>query len=234
MMTETIPTPSVLFQDQDLLVISKPAGLLSVPDGYDSTLPHLKTVLEPKFGTLWLVHRLDKGTSGVMLLARHADAHRALNQAFRERNVRKIYHGLVTPPPPWEERIFGLPLKVNADRKHRTRVDLEEGKPAWTGCKVIMRRPQAVLMEITIKTGITHQIRAHLRANELMLVGESLYNAGLKPPTLTAPRMMLHAREITFRHPISCETLTFTAPYPDDFHEIYTRLRTTINPDGAP
>ncbi len=233
-MTETFPKPSIIFLDNDLLVINKPAGLLSIPDGYDPDLPHLKSVLEPDFGPVWLVHRLDKDTSGVMLLARNADAHRDLNRAFREHTVRKVYHGLVTPSPAWQEQVIDLPLKVNADRKHRTKVDLKVGKLAWTGCKVLTRGSEAVLMEITIKTGVTHQIRAHLRENNLMIIGELLYNAGLEPPVLTAPRTMLHARKITFHHPGSGEELTFTAPYPDDFRKIYTLLRTTTNPDGLP
>ncbi len=231
-MTEKLLQPDIIFQDPDLLIINKPAGLLSIPDGYDSNLPYLKAVLEPKFGPLWLVHRLDKETSGVMVLARNAEVHRSLNQAFREHIVRKIYHGLVTPPPQWQEMEIELPLKANADRKHRTRLNTLEGKPAWTGCKVLTRGSQAVLMEITIKTGITHQIRAHLRENNLMLIGETLYNAGLEPPPFTASRMMLHAREITFPHPLSGEALTFTAPYPDDFRETYTIIRITKDPNA--
>jgi len=79
------------------------SGLLSIPDGYDSSLPHLKIVLEPVYGKLWVVHRLDKETSGIMLLARNAGAHRSLNASFRERKIKKTYHSLVTPVPNWRE-----------------------------------------------------------------------------------------------------------------------------------
>ena len=98
-----LPTliPTILFEDEDLLVINKPAGLLSIPDGYDQTLPYLQQVLEPDYGQLWMVHRLDKDTSGVMVLARNAEAHRNLNQSFRDREVNKTYHGLVWPAPEW-------------------------------------------------------------------------------------------------------------------------------------
>lgn len=231
-MTKKPLQPEIIFQDNVLLVINKPSGLLSIPDGYNPDLPYLKDVLEPEFGPLWLVHRLDKETSGVMILARNADAHRDLNHTFREHTVKKIYHGLVMPPPQWQEMIIDLPLKINADRKHRTRVNLMEGKPAWTGCKVLTRGAEAVLMEIIIRTGVTHQIRAHLRQYDLVLLGERLYTSGLEIPLLTSPRMMLHAREIAFPYPGTGERMIFTAPYPDDFREAYTMIRTTTNPDA--
>jgi tRNA pseudouridine32 synthase/23S rRNA pseudouridine746 synthase len=232
-MTKGSLKPEIIYEDPNLLIINKPPGLLSVPNGYDPGLPYLKVVLEPEFGPLWLVHRLDKETSGVMVLARNAEAHRKLNQSFRERIIGKIYHGLVTPSPQWQEKVIDFPLKVNADRRHRTRVNYQDGKPAWTSCKVLTRGVQAVLMEFNIKTGITHQIRAHLRENELILIGERLYNAGLGFPPISAPRMMLHARELTLPYPRKDESMTFTAPYPEDFRNTYTLIRTTTNPDAV-
>ena len=231
-MMEVSHQPEIIYDDPDLLIINKPAGLLSIPDGYNPTLPYLKSMLESKFGPLWLVHRLDKETSGVMVLARNPEVHRVLNQLFRDHNVSKTYHGLATPPPEWQENVFDHPLKVNADRKHRTRVDFQDGKTAWTSCRVLTRASQAVLLEITIRTGVTHQIRAHLRENGMTLIGETLYNAGLSTPPITAPRIMLHAREISFRHPISGAPQIFTAPYPEDFREVYTTIRATKGPDA--
>ncbi len=84
-------------------------------------LPHLRTVLEPDHGILWIVHRLDKDTSGLILLAKNAEAHRKLNESFREHQIQKIYHGLVSPAPDWQEQVVNLPLRTDADRKHRTR-----------------------------------------------------------------------------------------------------------------
>ena len=225
--------PSLIFQDQDILVIHKPSDLLSIPDGYDATLPHLKTVLEPDCGPLWIVHRLDKETSGVMVLARNAEAHRNLNAAFRSHDVRKLYHGLVTPAPDWREKVIELPLATNADRKHRTRVDEVIGKPAWSRCEVLKSYPYGVLMAIEIRTGITHQIRAHLRANDLVLLGDSLYQAGLDIQSISAPRIMLHAREITFPHPGTGQTVHFSAPYPEDFRAVYTELSITRDLDSV-
>ena len=221
--------PTLLYQDQYLILINKNPGLLSVQDGYNSDLPHLRSVLEPEFGTLWIVHRLDRETSGVMVLARNAEVHRKLNQSFRERQIQKTYHGLVTPAPDWHEKDIQLPLMTNADRQHRTRVKQGSGKAARSTCRVMDRCLLGALMEIEIRTGITHQIRAHLRALNIALFGDMLYNAGLSDQPLTVPRMMLHARSLAFNHPSTGEWLQVTAPYPDDFREAYTKLKITTS-----
>lgn len=221
----------VLYQDEDLILINKPPYLLSIPDGYDPELPHLRTFLEPQIGQLWMVHRLDKETSGAMILARNAGTHRQLNLDFKERRIWKTYHGLVTPAPDWQEKNIQYPLKINADRKHRTRVDQIDGKFAHTICKVMKRFPLGVLMEIELLTGFTHQIRSHLRAFDLALFGESLYNAGLPPQPFKVERTMLHSRTLVFTHPRTSEKLSITAPYPDDFRDAYTKLRFTTTPD---
>jgi RluA family pseudouridine synthase len=222
----------LLYEDNDLIVINKPPNLLSVADGYNAGLPHLKTVLEPHFGSLWIVHRLDKETSGAMIIARNADTHRQLSVDFQQRSVEKFYHGLVTPAPPWQENDIRFPLQPDSDRKHRTRVDPDNGKEAHTYCKIIKRFTLGVLMEMQIFTGIIHQIRAHLRSFDLVLFGESLYNAGVPPQPIEMARTMLHSRKLTFTHPTTKARLSLTAPYPEDFREAYTKLRFTTNPDG--
>ena len=94
--------------------------------------PTSNSFLNPNSAGFGWSHRLDKGTSGVIVLARNPESHRRLNQAFREREVHKNYHGLIWPVPEWTEQVIDSPLKVTADRRHRTRVNLEQGKPAWT------------------------------------------------------------------------------------------------------
>lgn len=224
--------PQIIFSDQDLILINKPGGLLSLPDGYDPDLPHIKQLLGPRFGELWIVHRLDKDTSGLMLIARNSQAHRSLNESFRLRQIEKVYHGLVTPTPAWQEMDIQLPLQVDADRQHRTRATNANGKTAHSFCRVIKKYPLGVLMEIKIHTGITHQIRAHLRAFDLALLGDSLYHAGLQPQPFSVSRTMLHARSLAFAHPSSGDWLSFIAPYPDDFRDAYTRLKSTRARDG--
>jgi len=225
--------PLLLYQDQDLILINKPSGLLSIKDGYHPELPYLKAFLEPQFGELRIVHRLDKETSGVMVLARNIQTNRALNQSFHDRQLQKIYHGLVTPIPAWRQNEIRLPLKINADRKHRTRVDKVAGKPAHSICKVLKVYPLGGLMEIEIRTGITHQIRAHLRALDIALFGDVLYNAGLPDQPFDVPRTMLHARSLAFSHPSTGEHIDITAPYQSDFRKAYTKLRFTTTPDAV-
>lgn len=225
---KTLPThqfnPQCLYQDDDLIIINKPSGLLSIPDGYDPSLPHLKVVLEPLFGKLWIVHRLDKETSGIMILARNKETHRKLNERFRTRKIEKSYHALISPRPSWGKLHITLPLRTDADRRHRTRVDHSAGKHAETICVVKKSSHNNALLEIWILTGLTHQIRAHLRAYDLIIIGEQLYNAGLKIPPFPVQRLMLHARSIGFSHPANGDRVEFTAPYPEDFRTALTNL----------
>jgi RluA family pseudouridine synthase len=225
--------PLTIYEDQDLMIVNKPAGLLSLPDGFNPDLAHLRSLLEPRFGALWIVHRLDRETSGLVILAKNEISHRELNKQFRERQVKKTYHALVTPQPNFQEETLHLPLRPNADRKHRTRVDHQNGKEAQSALKVLKRFHLGALMEVRITSGITHQIRAHLRSLDLCLIGETLYSAGLPPQPLNASRAMLHARQVAFSHPITGEELIFEAPYPEDFRETYTELRFTKAQDGS-
>jgi tRNA pseudouridine32 synthase / 23S rRNA pseudouridine746 synthase len=217
----------LIFQDSDLLIINKPSGVLSITDGYDVSLLQIKDLIEPDYGKVWIVHRLDKDTSGIMLLARNAETHRVLNESFRSRTIEKLYHGLVTPAPDWREMDIQLPLQTDADRKHRTRANPIHGKTAHSICRVLKWFKLGALMEIEILTGISHQIRAHLRAYNLALLGDQLYQTGLPRQPFPVQRTMLHARCIGFTHPTTGQHLTFQAPYPDDFREAYERLKLT-------
>ncbi len=215
--TSSLETPQVpdwvMFTDESLVVVNKPAGLRSVPDGYDPSLPHLRSVLEPVLGRLWMVHRLDKETSGLIVLARDADSHRELNRQFSEHEPIKHYLAQVAPQPAWNEISLDAPLKVNADRAHRTRVDFEKGKPARTDFLVLRYEQNWAELDCTLHSGLTHQIRAHLYHLGLGILGDPLY----QPPAFKAAtkpevnRMMLHASELTFTHPKTGELLQFSA-----------------------
>jgi RluA family pseudouridine synthase len=201
----------ILFVDETLLVIDKPAGLHTLPDGYDPGLPHVRGLLEPQYGQLWIVHRLDRETSGVLVLARSAEAHRALNTQFEQHLVHKVYHARVMGIPAWKEKTVDLPLRTNAGHRHRTIVDAQHGKPAVTHLRVLERFEASALVEASPETGRTHQIRAHLAALGHPIVGDALYGGGVSPTGL-----FLHARSLQVTHPLSGGRLKFTAEYPQE------------------
>lgn len=234
------PAIGLLFCDQVLLAINKPAGLLSLPDGYDLAIPHAANLLEPRFGSLWVVHRLDRHASGVLLLARSADAHRELNRQFEGRRVVKLYHALVVGDPAWQVRTIRLPLRIDGDRLHRTVIDIRNGKPASTHFRVMERFGRYTLVEASPHTGRRHQIRAHLAAAGHPIIADGLYGDGrglylseLKPgfqagrseecPLLG--RLGLHAWSLTFEHPLQRFPMVIEAPYPKDFSAALRQLR---------
>jgi tRNA pseudouridine32 synthase/23S rRNA pseudouridine746 synthase len=233
----TIP---IIWQDDDLLVINKPAGLLSIPDGYDPALPHVKGVLSPEYGPLWIVHRLDRQTSGVLLLARSVDAHRWLNTQFQERRVEKVYRALVQGVPAWEQKNVNLPLLPGGDRRHRTVVDENRGLEAFTQLRVIERYENCSLVEASPGTGRRHQIRAHLSALGVPIVGDELYGSSKKDRKfqinmsiddysmsiqLENQHIALHASSIRINHPRSHQRQSFQALYPPDFADLLAQLR---------
>lgn len=214
---DLIPKDLVLWSDDHLLLINKPPGLLSLPDGYDPSLPHLKSVLEPAFGRLWIAHRLDRETSGIIVLGRSRHAHRQLNAQFEGRKVEKTYHALVVGTPSWDEEQVEYPLRPDGDRRHRTILDLDQGKPSQTNFQVLQRFEDHSLVEAIPTTGRTHQIRAHLSAIGFPLVGDLLYGDKHHPAHGLLDRVGLHALSLAFDHPHSRERVRFEAPYPSDF-----------------
>jgi len=218
---------SIIWGDKDLLVIDKPAGMLALPDGYDPALPHVKSLLSPRYGPLWIVHRLDRFTSGVMVLARNAEAHQRLNTQFQERKVKKKYSALVLGNPEWDRKIVALPLKINAGRRHRTVIDLINGKPSVTQFVVCERFKDYCLIEAVPETGRRHQIRAHLLSEGYPVACDSLYGNQIEiqrseldpqwqPGDPVLKRPGLHARSIELVHPLDDQMSVFESPLASD------------------
>lgn len=211
----------IISEDDFLLVINKPSGLRSIPDGYDPQLPSLNKILEKHYGKLWVVHRLDKDTSGIMIFARTRTAHQIINRQFENRQILKFYHAITVGQPTWDQYRCDLPLRVNGDRKHRTVVDEKCGKPATTAFQLIARLSQYYsLISASPLTGYTHQIRTHLAAIGFPILFDNLYSPPqlISPsPDLESPRLALHASQIRFAHPADGAPVEFSAPYPSDF-----------------
>ncbi len=206
----------VIYEDEFLLVLDKPAGLPVLPDGWEPEAPYLVKTLEERYGKVWIVHRLDKITSGVMVFGRDAQTHRALNIQFETHEAHKIYHALVEGHPKWDEKVVRYPLRANVGHKHRTVVDDKHGKPSETRFRVIKRYSESALIQAEPMTGRTHQIRVHAYALGHPLVEDVLYGARDR---YGFPRPMLHAQSLSFVHPATSERVKFSAPRPADFEE---------------
>lgn len=231
---------SVLWSDKALLAVNKPPGISNVHDGNRPDEADLPCLLEREYGALLPVHRLDRDTSGVIVLARDEDVHLALSEQFETRAVEKVYHALVVGNPSWDERTVSAPLLVDGDRRHRTLIDAERGKPAVTHVRVLDGLKRHALIEATPETGRTHQIRVHLLSlgfpvavDELYGDGKPIYLSALKPGYRRSARgeelpligrLALHAFRLTLTHPVTGEPLHLEAPYPKDFAAMLKQL----------
>jgi RluA family pseudouridine synthase len=224
----------IIYKDEHILMINKPAGLSVLPEGWEPDAPYLVKTLEEEYEKIWVVHRLDKFTSGVLVFALNAEAHRSLNIQFEKHEIEKVYRAITVGAPPWKERITKFPLRVNVGHKHRTMVDNKNGMRSETKFKVlnwVQISPDSsslahyaegvALVEARPMTGRTHQIRVHAYALGYPLLGDTLYSA---PETDIINRPALHAHSLSFTHPVTNERVTFTAPYPADFKKAIKRL----------
>ena len=221
----------IIYEDGHLLVIDKPAGLSVLPNGWEKDSQYLVKMLEEQYRQIFIVHRLDKITSGVMVFARDAETHRDLNTQFESHQAEKVYHALVEGNPKWEQKVATHPLRANVGHKHRTMVDDKSGKPSETRFRIIKRYPEAALIEARPMTGRTHQIRVHAYALGHPLVGDALYGA---QETYGIAGPMLHAQSLSFIHPRTEERVKFTAPHPTDFEEAIKQIGADyIPPQGT-
>lgn len=218
----------LLFEDDDLIAINKPSGILSIEDGYDRNKFNLRSALKKTYGSIWTVHRLDKDTSGVLIFAKNKESHRQLNISFSNHETEKNYRSIVNGFPIWDSFEINLPLKVNGDRNHRTVFDPLKGKPACTRISKLKNNDQYSYMDIFPTTGLTHQIRAHLSAIGFPIFGDRLYWRFCelnKISKFAQTDFLLHALSLKFNHPSSKEPMHITAPLPFLFSEMLTILK---------
>ena len=236
---EEIPL-AILFEDQSLLVLNKPAGLVVHPAAgheehtlVNALLHHCRGSLSGIGGVArpGIVHRLDKETSGCLVVAKNDETHLALSAQFAKRRVEKIYNAIVCGELARESgEIRAAIARHPSHRKRMAARDDDSGRAAHTSYRVLERLNAATLVEAQIHTGRTHQVRVHFQFLGHPLVGDETYgarqNARLKELThYAAPRVMLHACELTFVHPRTEKQLSFEAPLPKDFREALKFLR---------
>jgi 23S rRNA pseudouridine1911/1915/1917 synthase len=236
---EKIPL-EILFEDKSLLVLNKTAGLVVHPAaGHDdgtlvnALLHHCRGSLSGIGGEArpGIVHRLDKETSGCLVVAKNDETHLALSAQFASREVKKIYHALVCGEPARKTGEIHAAIARHATERKRMAVCAEgEGRVAHTSYRILERLFAATLMEAQIHTGRTHQIRVHFQFLGHPIVGDSTYGTKANKRLLEltkyeAPRVMLHAYELTLVHPRTGKTMTFQAPLPADFHEALKFLK---------
>lgn len=218
----------LLFADGSLAAVDKPAGVPAQPT-LTSDRGHLPELVAELLGSpVRLVHRLDRETSGVTVLARTADAERALSAAFRDGTPEKTYLALTARAPSPPEGRIDAPL--GKDPRHPGRRAVTPGgDPAATRYRTLAVGPGgAALVEARPETGRTHQIRAHLAALGAPLLGDARYGGPRMVGALPVPRVMLHARRLELPHPATGERVAFEAAVPEDFREACQALVGTL------
>lgn len=226
---ENIPL-DVLYEDNDIIVINKAKGMVvhpgnGNPDGtlVNAILAKCKDSLSGIGGEIrpGIVHRLDKDTSGVIIVAKNDKAHMELSRQIQAREVKKIYWALVRGIIKENEATINMPIGRSTKDRKKMAVR-KDGKEAITHFKVLKRWGAYTLLEVHIETGRTHQIRVHLSQIGYPVVGDAVYSNGKNP--FGVEGQMLHAKSIEFMHPTKKEKLKIEAPLPEYFVEVLNKL----------
>jgi len=246
---EAIPL-EILYEDEDVLAVNKPAGM-AVHAGAGNSHGTMVNALLGRGQSLsqsgdplrpGIVHRLDKETSGIVLVAKNDFAHAKLSEGFRQRSIRKTYIALVQGQ--LKEPGGRIELPIARDPVHRTRMtarraaSLPNARPARTDWRLLAHIDSTSLLEVQLHTGRTHQIRAHFSASHHPVVGDTLYGASgqLHAGRATLPslgRNFLHAARIAFAQPRSGEVISLTAPLPEELRVYLTKLATAAEENPA-
>ncbi len=228
----------ILFDDEAILCLNKPGGMLVLPDRFDTAQPNLYSLLKEVFGSIFVVHRLDKDTSGVLLFAKTAQAHASLNGAFERHEVQKEYRAIVQGNPKADSDIINLPIIEHSTGTMG--IATSGGKISKTEYTVLERFQEYALVALRPQTGRTHQLRVHLSAIQLPILGDAMYGSGggfylssiknkyrvkgrEEQPLLK--RTALHASSLAFMHPSTKERMEFSAPMPKDMEAVIKSLR---------
>lgn len=233
--------PEILYQDEALVVVAKPTGVLSIPDRFDPGKLNMHDALAARFPRVWTVHRIDRETSGAIVFALDEDAHRSLSMQFERRTVEKTYLALVEGVPLPDSGVIEQPIGPHPGKPGQMTI-MRKGKYALTKYCVQEAFRGYALVEATILTGRTHQVRVHLASIGHPLVADPLYGRSealflsqikskgfhmgkLQEETPLIHRTALHAWRIAFDHPRSDERIAVEAPLPKDLKAAINQLR---------
>ncbi len=201
----------IVYQDDELLVLDKPSGLLAVPGRGPDLQDCLSARVQTEFPSALVVHRLDRDTSGLIVMALNPRAQRELSRQFAERTVEKRYAAIVFGRPEASEGTIELPMRKDFDHPPRHMIDELAGRPAYTAWRLVAAQHDRSRLEVRPRTGRSHQIRLHLAALGQPILGDNLY---AHPAALgMADRLMLHAEQLSLVHP-SGRRMTWTVPAP--------------------
>ncbi|MDR2150399.1 MAG: RluA family pseudouridine synthase [Spirochaetaceae bacterium] len=221
---------SLVYEDAHIVVVNKASGIAVGGDRWDSSKDRLDRLLAP----VWVVHRIDKDTSGLVVFAKDAGTHKNLSCAFEQHKVNKTYHAIVNGRPSWKETSCELPLVVDGDKQHRTIVDKYQGKKALTHCKVLSFAGNYSVVELRPQTGRTHQIRVHLASLGHPVVCDPLYGT-MKPVYLSQFKRAWHGdlareRPLLSRLGLHASSLqipgydVFNAPLSRDMQALFAQM----------
>lgn len=204
--------PEYIYSDDTIVVVSKPAGLLSVPGRGADKQDCLWRRVQQRFPTARIVHRLDQATSGLLVLALNAEAHRNLSIQFQQRIPTKRYQAIITGIPDQLSGCIELPLRCDWDNRPLQMVDPVGGKPATTEWIRIAAMEDRCRVQLHPITGRSHQLRVHMQALGHPIIGDRFYAA--EPFCSAAERLLLHAEQLGLRHPENGAWMEFESPCP--------------------
>lgn len=214
-----IPYLDILFQDEDIVVINKASGLLSVPGRLPEHQDCLQNRIQRVLPTATIVHRLDMATSGIIIMALNKPAHVAISRQFEQRKTKKSYIARVYGLIKEQEGSINLPLICDWPNRPKQKVDHENGKQSLTHYRVLSynksnNEQNSTLVELTPVTGRSHQLRVHMLALGHPILGDRLY--AHEQALTVSNRLQLHAKNLCLNHPVTGELLSFVAPCPFD------------------
>ena len=215
----------IIYEDKELIVVNKPTKLLTISDGvtnrtlYNMVSDYVKK--QHKQNKIFIVHRLDKDTSGLIIVAKNDNAHINVSEQIKNHEVTKIYTALVRGNIEEDEATINMPIARDERDRKKMATDID-GKEAVTHFTVIKRYYDYTLLKVKIDTGRTHQIRVHMAKIHHPVVGDEVYSNGKNE--FNVKGQLLHSTILEFKHPRTGEKLHFEAPLPDEFKRVLDDL----------